>query len=368
MAGDDVEHQRVVGDGAGQRPDMVEREGERKDAAARHQAVGRLEPDDAAGARRIAHAAAGVAAQRHREQAGGNARTRARRRAAGMMIGVPRVARRRPGQIEARAADGEFVRRELAHDDGAGAAQPRHAHRIGRRDIVDQDLRMAGRRQARDIDDVLDADRHAMQRTAQAARRDLGFGGPGRVHRRLAVEPDEDVQLRVEPGDALQQRRHQLDRREFAGGDRLRRVGRGHPVQVAHRPVPAFIGGQGSARGSVGAFILATEPLACSAAAATSSGNSVSALSSPARRASSSIIALSMSPAPSRGSQFAVADGRSQLLRTTPEVSMPNLRPGCLLPNSAGRGGACTVHRGGWKTAPNNEALWWRVWCCCRID
>src|SRR5260370_8175685 len=79
---------------------MVEREGKREPAAARDQAVGRLEPDDAAGARRVAYAAAGVAAQRHREQPGRNAGTGARRRAAGAMIGVPRVARRRPRPTE----------------------------------------------------------------------------------------------------------------------------------------------------------------------------------------------------------------------------------------------------------------------------
>ena len=70
VPGDRFEHQRVVGDGAGQRPDMVEREGQRKDAAARYQAVGRLQPDNAAGAGRVADAAAGVAAERHREQPG----------------------------------------------------------------------------------------------------------------------------------------------------------------------------------------------------------------------------------------------------------------------------------------------------------
>jgi hypothetical protein len=65
-------------------------------------------------------------------------------------------------------------------------------------------------------------------------------------------------------------------------------------MQVGHRPFPGRIGGQGSARGSLGALIRATAPLACSAAAATSSGNSANALSRPARRTSSSSIGLSM--------------------------------------------------------------------------
>ncbi len=47
---------------------------------------------------------------------------------------------------------------------------------------------MAGRGQARDVDDVLDADRHAVQRAAQAAGLRLGLGGQGGRHRGLAVD------------------------------------------------------------------------------------------------------------------------------------------------------------------------------------
>ncbi len=87
-----------------------------------------------------------------------------------------RIARRRPRQVEARPADGELVRRELAHDDGARAAQLLHADGVGLGDVVLEDLGMAGRGQARDVDDVLDADRHAMQRPAQAAGDSFGLG------------------------------------------------------------------------------------------------------------------------------------------------------------------------------------------------
>ncbi len=112
---------------------------------------------------------------------------------------------------------------------------------------------MAGRRQARDVDDVLDADRHAVQRTAQPAGLSLGFGGQGSRHRGLAVDPDEGVELGVELLDAVEQRAGEIDGRKL-----LRRDGAGsrlyrHPVQVAHSVVPAFIGGQGSAADRPGA-------------------------------------------------------------------------------------------------------------------
>ena len=73
VAGDRIQQQRVVGDGAGQRTDVVQSEGQRKDAPPRHQAIGRLQADDAAGTGRIAHRAAGIGSERQREQAGRDA-------------------------------------------------------------------------------------------------------------------------------------------------------------------------------------------------------------------------------------------------------------------------------------------------------
>ena len=93
-----------------------------------------------------------------------------------MMIGVPGIAGRRPREIEARPADGELVSRELAQHDGAGPAQLLDTDRVGGRHVVLPDLRMAGRRQAGDVDDVLDADGHTVQRPAQPTRLRLGFG------------------------------------------------------------------------------------------------------------------------------------------------------------------------------------------------
>ena len=128
------------------------------------------------------------------------------------MIWIPRVASGRPWKVETGTPDCEFVGGELAQHDRAGGSQARHAYRVGRCDIVDQYLRMARRGQARDVDNIFDANRDAMQRSAPATRHDLRLGSPGRFHCRRTVKPDEDVQLRIEPADALQQRIHQLNR------------------------------------------------------------------------------------------------------------------------------------------------------------
>ena len=216
-------------------------------------------------------------------------------------------------------ADRNWARRSrtrastVFQDDRAGAAQPCDAYRVGGGDIVDQDFRMAGRRQPRDIDDVLDADRDAMQRAARMAGSYLRLGGARCCHRGIGIEPNEHVELRVEPLDAVEQRPRQLDRREFAGRDRPRRFGSRKPVQLAHRAAPVRGLPAAATRGRVGEGATAyahrwpwlgrgigrrvdarANPLACAAAAATSSGNCASAFSSPARRASSSTVWLSM--------------------------------------------------------------------------
>src|SRR5271165_4034721 len=98
-----------------------------------------------------------------------------------MVPRVPRIARGRKREIETRPADGELVRAEFAHDDGAGFAQLADADGILFGDVVDEDFRVPGGRQAGDIDDVLDADRNSVQRTSDTTGFQLGLSGPGGV-------------------------------------------------------------------------------------------------------------------------------------------------------------------------------------------
>ncbi len=69
---------------------------------------------------RAADRAAGVGAGAAQHQPRRHRRAGAGGRSGGEMVGVPRIARRRPGQIEGRAADGEFMRRQLAQQHRAG--------------------------------------------------------------------------------------------------------------------------------------------------------------------------------------------------------------------------------------------------------
>ncbi len=204
---------------------MIEGEGVREHAMPTDQAVGRLQPDQAAKRSRIADRAAGVAAERAEHEAGGDRGARTAARAAGDMRRVPRVARRRPGQIEGRAAMGEFVGRELAHQHAAGGAQLGGRGRVARRDMTLPRFRMAGRRQPLGVVDVLEAVRNTMQRPARAARHDLGLGTLRLGQRGFGRQGDEGVELRLRLLDAGERIAHQLDRRDLLARDPAGRFG-----------------------------------------------------------------------------------------------------------------------------------------------
>ena len=82
-ARDDAERNRRVRHRARERPDLIERRPVRDEPVARHAAVGRLQPDDAAERGGLTHRAAGVRSERARRDAGRNRRRRSAARAAG---------------------------------------------------------------------------------------------------------------------------------------------------------------------------------------------------------------------------------------------------------------------------------------------
>ena len=70
---------------------------------------------------------------------------------------------------------------------------------VGARDAVGEDLRAHRVGHARDVEQVLDAHGHAVQRTFVGAVCDLLLGGPCRRPRFVAHDPDVSVQRAVEP-------------------------------------------------------------------------------------------------------------------------------------------------------------------------
>jgi hypothetical protein len=73
-------------------------------------------------------------------------------------------------RVEADAAEGELDHGGLAEDDRAGAAQARDDGRVGRgRRGVAPELRAGGRRLAGDVEEVLDRDQRAVERSERDA-------------------------------------------------------------------------------------------------------------------------------------------------------------------------------------------------------
>src|SRR6516164_11792965 len=111
---------------------------------------------------------------------------------------IPRVARGWRREIKRRAAIGEFVRRQFAHQHRAGGSELLGAGSVGIRDIILQNFRSTGRRYPFGIDDVLEANRDAVQWPRVTAGHDRPFGGTCISQCAFFGEVDKGVQLLVD--------------------------------------------------------------------------------------------------------------------------------------------------------------------------
>ena len=169
-----VERQREILDRAGDRPEMVEGVDEGERAGAAQPAVGRLQAEQAAQRGRHADRAVGVGAQRQRHLARRHRSARAARRAAGHARRVARIAARPVVGVLAGEVVGVLAHVEAADQDRAGRLELAHQRAVARGlRSIDVDLRAGARRQALDVEQVLDRERHAGQRAAMGAGIDL---------------------------------------------------------------------------------------------------------------------------------------------------------------------------------------------------
>src|SRR5580700_7223172 len=97
----------------------------------------------------------------------------------------------RPREVEGRAADREFVGRELAEQYPTGRFQPLRDHRVPAGDVALQDLGMRRGRQTLYIDDVLQRIGHAVERAAPASDGDFSLGRACRLQRPFWRQCDE---------------------------------------------------------------------------------------------------------------------------------------------------------------------------------
>ena len=149
---------------------MVERPRHSEDAVAGHAAERRLQTAHPAVGRRHPYGSARVGAEGHGELPGGEPRGRTRRAAACPAAGGPRV----HDPVAGLVAEGELGGGGLGHDHGPGVAEPGHHGGVGGGHAVGVQGGAGRGAQTGGVDDVLHADRHALQGPGRSAAPPLG--------------------------------------------------------------------------------------------------------------------------------------------------------------------------------------------------
>ena len=198
-----VEQPRVA-DGRRDRPCVIERPRQGDGAAEADLAESWLQPDDAAGGGRNPDRAARIGADRSKRHPGGDACRRSAARAAGRARRVVRVAGRAERGFVVRRAECKLVEVGLADDHRPRIARPDDHVRVARGDVAFADAGGRRGRRARHVEEILDRDRDAVQRSAVAARRQLAIEIRRLPRRGVAHDQDERVQPRVVLVDPLQ--------------------------------------------------------------------------------------------------------------------------------------------------------------------
>ena len=156
------------------------------------------------------------------------------------MIAVPRVARRRPGQVEGRAADREFVGRELAEQHPASRFKALCDDGVPAGDVALQDFGVRRGGETLDINDVVQRIGRAVERAAPAAGGNFSLGRASRLQRPFQSQRDKGVVLVVVALDAVQQRCCILDRRQLLRSDHLGGFGEPQIGEFAAHGVSPF--------------------------------------------------------------------------------------------------------------------------------
>ena len=134
---------------------------------------------------------------------------------------VMRIARRAVVNILAGEVVGVFAHIERAEEDGAGGFEPLDQRRVAmRRRIVAIDFRAGDGGNARDIDEVLDRERHARKRAYRFAPRARGVDRLRPQQRALLGDRSERIQQRVALANAGKGRFDDADGARLAGRHR----------------------------------------------------------------------------------------------------------------------------------------------------
>ncbi|GMR23665.1 MAG: hypothetical protein BMS9Abin37_2115 [Acidobacteriota bacterium] len=198
------QQQRRVVHRVSQRPDLVQRRGERHESVARYAAVGGFESGDAAQARGLADRSAGVGSEGRRDESSGDGGCGAAARSAGNTIEIPRVFRRMKRRVFGRGSHGELVHVGFAQDDCAGVVEALDDRRVIDGYVVLENARATGASAPGDRDDVFERDRKAVERAALGRGQFVELAGA--LERGLRHPVEKRFDLRVECFDAIDER------------------------------------------------------------------------------------------------------------------------------------------------------------------
>ena len=211
---------------------MVERCRQLEGAVARHPAPGRLEPGHTAGGGRKSDRPAGIRADRSEAHPRRGRHARSARRRTRPVVRVPGIDRHGDrGMMIGECALGEL---QLAQADRSGRVQPLDHRAVEVRPELAMDRHARRGCDALRVAQVLEADRHTVQRALVAARHDLLLGPARLLERELRGHGREGMQPRLQALDPAQHRLGQLDRRDLAGLDQVSDFGQLEVVEIVH--------------------------------------------------------------------------------------------------------------------------------------
>ena len=145
------------------------------------------------------------------------------------MLEVPRIAC--GGRVQQR----EFGGGELAQDDRAGALKSRHRLGVVVGNEAGERLRATLGCKPGGIEDVLDSNRHAVERPAKAPLASFAVEFGGGAARPRAIYRDPRLDRAVEQIDPCKRRVDQLDGRDLVLADKTGRLRERERVRLCHR-------------------------------------------------------------------------------------------------------------------------------------
>ena len=225
-------HERRIADRSRHRPDVKHAAEGFDCGVVRHRAERSLEADDPAAGGRDAHRASVIGADRERPHAGGDCGRGTAARSARRAIELPRVACDTPERAVVESLVTELAHRRHADRDRARGLQALHRDCIAVRDVLLEHVGAVGEAHAFGRDHVLHRERHAVQGTEPAARRDLALGAFCRRERELRINYGVGVECGLQPFDAGEKRLHELDRRQLLAPDAHRELRRRREAEI----------------------------------------------------------------------------------------------------------------------------------------